>query len=424
MGNLSERDRKVLLHPFTVFSAENHNIPVVGGEAEFLLTEDGRRIMDAVSSWWLNLHGHNHPYINQKIKEQLDKLEHVMFAGFTHEPAVVLAERLLKKNGDVFSRVFLSDNGSTAVEVALKMALQYFHNKGEPRKKVVAFRNSYHGDTFGAMSVSERDLFVAPFADLLFSVEYVDIPDKENGEVVLKAFTDILIQQKPAAFIFEPLVQGAAGMRMYSAEWLEKMIALAKENGVLCIADEVMTGFGRTGTFFAIDQLKHKPDFLCLSKGLTGGYLPLGATLISPTVSVSFETSDNDKAFYHGHSFTGNPISCTAALASLDLMETVETQQNIKNISETFSEWATQMKGIPFAENVRSLGGIFAMDVISSNGGYFYTDPIKKKLYSCFMERNILVRPMGNVVYAIPPYCISSESLLKLKSAFGELKNL
>lgn len=414
--NLSERDARVLFHPFTVFKQEGRNIPVIGGEKEFIITEDGRRIIDAVSSWWLNLHGHNHPYINQKIKEQLDTLEHVIFAGFTHEPAVNLAERLLQKAGDTFGRVFLSDNGSTAVEVALKLAIQYAFNQGAQRKSVVAFRNSYHGDTFGSMSVSERDLFVKPFAEHLFSVDFIDIPTDENGEAVLAEFTRLL-EQKPAAFIFEPLVQGAGGMRMYSAAWLDRLIGLAQSYRVVCIADEVMTGFGRTGSFFASDPLTHKPDLLCLSKGLTGGYLPLGATLISKEIAASFETSDAQKAFYHGHSFTGNPISCTAALASLDLMDADETSANRQRLSQTFAQWQQELQTLPFATEVRHLGGIFAMDIQTKDDGYFYTNPIKELLYTHFMKHNILIRPMGNVVYAMPPYCTSDESLGRIKKA-------
>jgi adenosylmethionine-8-amino-7-oxononanoate aminotransferase len=418
--NLSERDSQVLFHPFTVFNAEGRNIPVVGGEQEFIITEDGRRIIDAVSSWWLNLHGHNHPYINQKVKEQLDRLEHVIFAGFTHEPAIVLAERLLEKAGDKFKRVFLSDNGSTAVEVALKMAIQHAFNQGSERKSVIAFKNSYHGDTFGSMSVSERDLFVAPFAQHLFSVDFIDIPTEENGEQILADF-EKLLQQKPAAFIFEPLVQGAGGMRMYSAAWLDKLIALAQKHGVICIADEVMTGFGRTGTFFASDQLKNKPDLICLSKGITGGYLPLGATLISEEISKSFETSDDKKAFYHGHSFTGNPISCSAALASLDLMESEDSEKDRQRISDTFSLWKTEFQSLSFAKDMRTMGGIFAMDIQTKDGGYFYTNPIKKVLYTHFLERDILMRPMGNVMYIMPPYCTSDESLERIKKAIQEI---
>ena len=418
--SLSERDAQVLFHPFTVFKQEGRNLPVIGGEKEFIITEDGRRIIDAVSSWWLNLHGHNHPYINQKIKEQLDKLEHVIFAGFTHEPAVVLAERLLQKAGDTYGRVFLSDNGSTAVEVALKLAIQHAFNNGAKRKSVIAFRNSYHGDTFGSMSVSERDLFVKPFAEHLFDVDFIDIPTDDNGEQVLAGFKRLL-EQRPAAFIFEPLVQGAGGMRMYSAAWLDRLLALARSYGVLCIADEVMTGFGRTGTFFASNQLLHKPDLVCLSKGLTGGYLPLGATLISKEISPAFETADAQKAFYHGHSFTGNPLSCTAALASLDLMESEETTANRQRLSHTFSQWQQEFRALPFAKDVRTLGGIFAMDIETKDGGYFYTDPIKELLYTHFLQRDILIRPMGNVVYAMPPYCTSNESLEHIRQAMESI---
>lgn len=421
--SLSERDAKVLFHPFTVFNEDARNIPVIGGEKEFIITEDGRRIIDAVSSWWLNLHGHNQPYINQKIKDQLERLEHVIFAGFTHEPAVLLAERLLAKTGEKYKRVFLSDNGSTSVEVALKMAIQHAFNRGAKRKSVIAFRNSYHGDTFGAMSVSERDLFVAPFTHHLFSVDFVDLPNNENFAAVQAHFINLL-EQKPAAFIFEPLIQGAGGMRMYKANFLDELIALAQQQKVVCIADEVMTGFGRTGTFLASDQLKNKPDLICLSKGLTGGYLPLGATVISHDVCESFEVADNEKAFYHGHSFTGNPISCTAALASLDLLESDATQKQMEALKHTFAQWNTHFQSIGFAEDVRHLGTIFAFDFQTNRSGYFYTDPIKKRIYDYFLAQQILMRPMGNVVYVIPPYCISDESLQRIQKACEGLDSL
>lgn len=417
---LSERDQQVLFHPFTVFKSEGKHIGVTGAEAEFIITEDGRRIIDGISSWWLNLHGHNHPYINQKVKEQLSKFEHVIFAGFTHEPAVRLAERLIEKAGNTYERVFLSDNGSTAVEVALKLAVQFAKNKGEERKKVIAFRNSYHGDTFGSMSVSERDLFVKPFSDYLFEVEFIDLPCAENI-TALELHLDKLLQKKPAAFIFEPLVQGAGGMRMYEPALLDRLLYKAKQAGVITIADEVMTGFGRTGTFFASDQLRCKPDLICLSKGLTGGYMPLGATLISDEISQSFETADAGKAFYHGHSFTGNPLSCTAALASLDLMELPETATRRKQIEETFQTWVREMAVLPFYKDVRCMGGIFALDIETKDEGYFYTHPIKEKIYHFFIERDILIRPMGNVVYVMPPYCISEQSLQKIKEALIEL---
>ncbi len=421
--SLSERDFRVLFHPFTVFHADGRNLPVTGGKGEFLFLEDGRRILDAVSSWWLNLHGHNHPYINQKVKDQLDRLEHVLFAGFTHEPAVALAERLLEKGGPNYKKVFLSDNGSTAVEVALKMAIQFFADSGHPRRRVIAFRNSYHGDTFGSMSVSERDLFVKPFEGHLFEVDFVDIPTPENREAVFRQFADFL-SLKPSAFIFEPLVQGAGGMRMYDAADLDELIRMARQSGVLSIADEVMTGFYRTGTYLASDRLMNKPDFICLSKGLTGGYLPLGATLVSHTVAQKFETPDAHKAFYHGHSFTGNPISCTAALASMDLLENEESRNQIRYITNEFKQWTEKAHDWPFAAQPRCMGGIFAFDFITKETGYFYTDPIKKKLYDYFLSQDVLIRPMGNVVYVMPPYCTGNESLKKIWQTLEGLSSL
>ncbi len=421
--SLSERDFRVLFHPFTVYNPDGRNLPVARGKDEFLFLEDGRTVIDAVSSWWLNLHGHNHPYINEKIKQQLDSLEHVIFAGFTHEPAVALAERLLHKAGPSYRKVFLSDNGSTSVEVALKMAIQYFSNAGGARRRIIAFRNSYHGDTFGSMSVSERDLFVKPFEGHLFEVDFIDIPTAENRDQVFRHFADLLSKQ-PAAFVFEPLVQGAGGMRMYDPSDLDELVRMAREAGTLSIADEVMTGFFRTGTLFAVDQLINKPDFICLSKGLTGGYLPLGATLVCSQVASAYETPDTHKAFYHGHSFTGNPLSCAAALASLDLLESEDTLQKIENLNRVFAGWTEEAAAWSFASNPRHLGGIFAFDFVTAQNGYFYTDPIKKILYEYFLEREILIRPMGNVVYVMPPYCVSIESLERIFKSLTGLAGL
>lgn len=412
--SLNSRDKKLILHPFTTFSEEQNNIPIVSGNKEFLYDENGKEYIDAISSWWVNLHGHTHPYINQAIKSQVETLEHVMFSGFTHQPAVDLAEKLLSKLQPYYSEIFYSDNGSTAIEVALKMTIQYWKNQGEEKKKFLAFTNSYHGDTFGSMSVSERDVFTKPFHKHLFDVEYLEVPTEDNLDRNMELLELSLKDENIAGFIFEPLVQAAGGMRMYLAEHLDFLLRLCKDYNVLTIADEVMTGFGRTGKMFAVDHLQIKPDFICLSKGLTGGYLPLGVTAYNNDVAQVFKSTETVKTFYHGHSFTGNPLSCSAALASLEIFEMENTMDKIRSIHEKHLDFADKLDSYDVVENVRVTGTILAFDIKTDYSEYFYTNPVKKILYDYYLEQGVILRPLGNVVYVIPPYCISDESLDKV----------
>lgn len=415
--NLSSKDKKYILHPFTPYSEQKLNIPIVKAKGELLWDENGKEYIDAISSWWVNLHGHTHPYINQKITEQLNQLEHVMFSGFTHHPAVDLAEKLLNKLQPYYTELFYSDNGSTSVEVALKMAIQYWKNQGIEKRKFIAFSNSYHGDTFGAMAVSERDVFTKPFHKHLFDVEYMEIPTEDNLDRSMEVLEQLLKEENIAGFIFEPLVQAAGGMRMYLAEHLDFLLRLCKDYDVLTIADEVMTGFGRTGKMFAIDHLQIKPDIICLSKGLTGGYLPLGITAFSNDISRSFKSTEHIKTFYHGHSFTGNPISCTAALASLELFEIENTFEKIDHIHNRQLDFADQLDTFEIVENARVTGTILAFDIKTSYSEYFYTNPVKEILSNYYLEQGVVLRPLGNVVYILPPYCITNESLDKVYKA-------
>ena len=319
--NWTERDKQTLWHPFTQMKTAVAPIHIEKAQGAYLYASDGRVFIDAIASWWVNIHGHGHPLIAKKIAEQAAQLDHVLFAGFTHTPAIALAEGLLSVLPHHFDKIFYSDNGSTAVEVALKMALQYFYNRGQKHKtRIIAFENAYHGDTFGAMSAGGRNLFNAPFQELLFDVVHIPIPNSENTEGVLQQFETIAAAGDVAAFIFEPLVQGSAGMLMYEAEPLDALLAIAKAHHIICIADEVMTGFGRTGKMFACNYLTQLPDIICLSKGITGGFLPLGVTACTATIYNAFYDNDLTKAFFHGHSYTANPISCAAAVASLEIL--------------------------------------------------------------------------------------------------------
>jgi adenosylmethionine-8-amino-7-oxononanoate aminotransferase len=425
MASIYEKDQQLILHPFTPYQQRENVIPLSHGKGAKVYDTEGKGYIDAIASWWVNLHGHCHPYINEKITGQLQQLEHVIFSGFTHEPAVNLAERLLQHLGKPYEQLFYSDNGSTSVEVALKMAAQFWKNQHENRSTFIAFENAYHGDTFGAMAVSERDVFTHAFSEYLFDVQQLPIPTQENSDEIEQRFIQLLETNQVAAFIFEPLVQGAGGMRMYEASLLNRLIAICKSRNVLTIADEVMTGFYHTGTMFAIDQLTEKPDFCCLSKGLTGGYLPLGVTAFTGKIAQAFRSEDTVKTFYHGHSFTANPISCTAALASLDLLESQDTAAALQRIHAKHLSAIQMFTDMENVENIRVKGVILALDVMSEHTDYFYNDPLKIRLYEACMKKGVLIRPLGNVVYVLPPYCITDEQLDSVYNAiFHSLNEL
>jgi len=409
--NLIERDRNSIWHPFTPLTSSAEVIPIKSAKDCYLITEDGREIIDCIGSWWVNLHGHSNEYIAKKIYEQALQLEHVIFAGFTHKPAILLAERLLKILPQNQSKIFYSDNGSTSVEVALKMAFQYWHNKGEDRKKIIAFNDAYHGDTFGAMSVGGRSVFTTPFFSFLFDVEFIDFPfQNSDPSNIISSFIKICESGNVASFIFEPLVQGAAGMRMYDKEVLDKLINIAYQFDVICIADEVMTGFGRTGKLFASDHLKNKPDIICLSKGLTGGSMALGVTSCTEKIIQAFQVDDLLKTFFHGHSFTANPIACAAANASLDILLSDECLNNIKRIEIENLNFQNRIENHPNVKDVRCLGVILAIE-LNTDYETSYVNEARHYLYSYFLNKNILLRPLGNVIYILPPYIITDEQL-------------
>lgn len=405
--NLASRDAAVIWHPFTQHQIEPISIPIASGKGAHLFDTDGKKYIDAISSWWVNTHGHGHPYLAEKIYEQALQLEQVIFAGFTHEPAVQLSERLLAHLPPNFERVFFSDNGSTAVEVAIKMALQFYHNQGNTkRRKILAFQDAYHGDTFGAMSLGAPSSFNAPFQDMLFEVEFLPNPQDTDACIAAMSTAD----ESYAAFIFEPLIQGAGGMKMYEASTLDTLIQLAREKGILCIADEIMTGFGRTGKWFAMDYLAQKPDIVCFSKGLTGGMMAMGLTLCSEQIFQSFLSDDRRKMMFHSHSFTANPLACAAANASLDLMEKEETWESIARVESRHHEFAATITEHPILKNVRIHGTILAMEVETGEAdGYLHS--IRDDIYQYFLKEGILMRPLGNTIYILAPYCIEDEDL-------------
>lgn len=408
--SIQERDKKTVWHPFTQMKAARLPIAIVKGEGTYLYDEHGNAYIDAIASWWVNVHGHCHPYLTEKISEQLRTLEHAIFSGFTHEPAVQLAERLLERLPENQSKIFYSDNGSTSVEVALKMAFQYWSNQSISKTKIIAFENAYHGDTFGGMSVGTRNAFNLPFSKLLFDVIHIPVPVKGKETETFMAMKAALQQNDIAAFIFEPLVQGAGGMVMYSEEVLDKLIFQCNAENIITIADEVMTGFGRTGEFFASNRLTNKPDIICMSKGLTGGVMPLGATSCSQFIYDGFLSDDKMKTFFHGHSYTANPIACSAALASLDLFEKPETFHNIRRIEQEHQVFLQKIKPHKLLLDVRQTGTILALEV-KTNEPTNYLNSLAEQISEFFISKGIILRPLGNVIYILPPYCISNEDL-------------
>ncbi|OQP61488.1 adenosylmethionine--8-amino-7-oxononanoate aminotransferase BioA [Niastella vici] len=416
-ASLTERDKQVVWHPYTPQKAMPEPIPVVKGEGVYIIDENGKTYIDAISSWWVTIHGHANAYIAEKIYEQAKTLEQVIFAGFTHEPAVRLAERLLEILPGEFSKIFYSDNGSTAVEVGVKMALQYWWNKGDKkRNKILALNRSYHGDTFGTMSLSDRSVFTLAFQDKLFEVIFIDPP--VPGAPLYNGSWDEL-----ACIIYEPLLQGAGGMNMYDAGELNSLLQQCHAHDVICVADEVMTGFGRTGKLFASEYMEEKPDIICLSKGLTGGTMALGVTACTAKIHSAFVDEDRKKTFFHGHSFTANPLACTAALASLDLLLKRDCQLQIDSIAQQHKQFIQQLGAdARFAKNVknlRSIGTIMAFEIESGRDGYL--NNIGLEFTRKALEQGVYLRPLGNTVYIMPPYCITKEQLQQVYAAIDQV---
>jgi len=409
-------DRRHVWHPYTQHGAADPPIPIVRAEGAYLVDDHGREIFDAISSWWVTLHGHAQPEIVNAIAKQAQTLEQVIFAGFTHEPAARLASDLLARAPVGLDRVFFSDDGSTAVEVAVKIALQYWVNRGEKRRTIVALENAYHGDTFGAMSVSARGLFTEPFEHLLFDV--ARLPDPVTNDVV--SALEALIGQREraiAAVIVEPMLMGAGGMRMWSAGALRGIRELTAAHGIPLIADEVLTGFGRTGPLFACEHAAISPDLMCLSKGITGGFVPLGATLATNALFDTFTSKDRTRTLFHGHSYTANPIACAAGLASLALLDevSVERRREIGWSHRAAAIGLQVMKGIL---NVRVLGTVMAMDLVSRDDGYLST--LGPALNRFALQRGVLLRPLGNTVYILPPYCSTDDDLARAYDAIAD----
>ncbi len=412
MRDWNKLDEEHVWHPFGPLIADP---PILIKKAKgcYLYTNEGKKILDMISSWWVNIHGHSNPKIAKAISKQARKMEQVIFAGFTHKPAIKLSESLLELLPKDQEKVFFSDDGSTSVEVAIKLAIQYWSILGEKRRKIIAIEGAYHGDTFGAMSVGDRNIFTAPFDKYMFDVEFIPFPS--NEEKTLQALKTA-VDDSTAAFIYEPLVQGAAGMRMYRPEVLEAMMSICREEGVVCIADEVMTGFGRTGKVFASDHCVSKPDLYCLSKGITGGFLPLGVTVANKRIVDEFRSDSYHKTFFHGHSYTANPLACAAANASMKITRSQETKDNLARIEQVHSNYMDELKTLANLQDCRNTGTISRIELKTNDSGY--TSNLRNRIYRFFLDKGILLRPLGNVIYMIPPYIIGNDDL---DYVYGEL---
>lgn len=413
--DLKIKDEQFVWHPFTQTFNADAPLQVKRAEGTLLFGMGDESYIDANSSWWVNVHGHAHPHIGNALKTQFETLDHVIFAGATHPKAVELAERICGTLPNHFQKVFFSDNGSTATEVALKMVFQYFFNQGIEKKHVLAMSGAYHGDTFGAMSVGERDKFNAPFEPYFFDVTYIDFPTKGTEQTILENAKKAFETKEYCCLIVEPLIQGASGMRIYSVDFLDALTTLAQENEVLVIFDEVMTGFGRTGKMYAMDYCNVKPDLVTLSKGLTAGVLPMGLTITSDKIFNAFLSLDKTKAFLHGHSFTANPLGCAVACANLDLFEQKETWDKIDQITHWNTAFLEELKAFTNVSNARSLGTILAFEVNTEKETSYFSD-LRDQVFKYCIANGVFLRPLGNVLFINPPYSITEQEYKKVKN--------
>lgn len=410
---LEERDKQYIWHPLNQHKTHPTSKGIVKGEGIYLYDEVGNKYIDGISSWYTAVYGHCNPYILQEVKDQLGKLNQIVFSGFTHEPAVVLSEKLMEILPQNQAKVFFSDNGSTAVEVGIKMALQHWSNKGIKKNKLIAFNEGFHGDTFGAMSVSGQSIYNKPFKNYLVKVERILPPTNQNINYVLEYIIKLVKSGEVVALVYEPLVQGAAGMKMHDAEALNNVLQLCKEHEVLLVADEVMTGFGKTGTNFASDHMEIKPDIICLSKALSGGVLPLAITSCTQEIYNAFLNDDPAKGLFHAHTYSANPIACRAAIASVELLQSQEIQDGIKRLNVLNRSFLEEIRSSNKIENTRQIGVIAAFDFKLENNSDTY-GKFRDNLYDFFMKKGLCLRPLGNTIYWVLPYVSSEEQIKKV----------
>ncbi|MBT8295980.1 MAG: adenosylmethionine--8-amino-7-oxononanoate transaminase [Gramella sp.] len=409
--SLAARDKKHLWHPLTQHKVSPEMLPIVKAKSCVLTDDKGNEYIDAISSWYTAVYGHCNDYITAKVSAQMQKLDQVVFSGFTHEPAIKLSEALVKILPEGQEKLFFNDNGSTATEIGIKMALQYHHNLGNDRKVMLAFEEGFHGDTFGAMSVSGLSVYNGAFEDHFIKVERIPVPTGENNQEVIAQLEEIIANHNIAGFIYEPLIQGAAAMKFHDAVGLNEILKICRAHDIILIADEVMTGFGKTGSYFASDHIEIKPDVVCMSKALTAGLLPMGLTSCSMKVYNAFYSNDIGKGLFHGHTYTANPLACTAALAAVELLNSEEIQENIKWISQANIDFIQKLKTQPKIKNARSMGVIMAFELDIETDRY---GDLRNRLFQFFMDHGIFLRPLGNTIYILPPYVISEEELFRI----------
>ncbi len=411
MKNLSERDQQYIWHPLTQHKLHPKMLGIVRAKGALLFDENGKEYIDGIASWYTAMYGHCNEFVLNKVHQQMQQLDQVVFSGFTHEPAVALSEALIKILPDNQQKLFFSDNGSTATEIGIKMALQYHYNRGETRKVMLALEAGFHGDTFGAMSVSGLSVYNGPFEDFFIKVERIPVPTEENIEGLIAHLESRLNDKNIAGFIYEPLVQGAAAMQMHGPELLSRILKLLQARGVITIADEVMTGFGKTGTNFASDQIAVKPDIICLSKALTAGLLPMAITSCSQQVYDAFYSDEISKGLFHGHTYTANPLACSAALAGLELLLSSEIQDKIQHIIRSHQRFDVHIKQHPKVASTRQCGIIYALDLAIKMERY---GNLRDQLFDHFMDHGVFLRPLGNTIYILAPYIITDDQLKKI----------
>ena len=415
--SISQTDNQYIWHPLTQHKTSAPPIAIKRAQGAVLYAEDGNEYIDGIASWYTSLYGHCHPYITEKVSTQMQELDQIMFTGFTHKPATDLAQKLFKIVPSNQAKMFFNDNGSTAVEAAIKMALQYHYNKGETRNVLISLEDGFHGDTFGAMSASGLSVYNGPFQEHLIHVERIPAPQQDNLEEVLLKLLEIINKNDCAAFVYEPLVQGAAGMKMYSADGLTQILELCKQHGIITIADEVMTGFGKTGTHFASQQLDVLPDVMCLSKALTAGLLPMSLTTCTQEIYDAFYDDEVSKGFMHAHTYGANPLACAAASASIDLLLSTEMEMHKARINERHHAFAKALSESPKAKNVRVKGIILALELETEMERY---GNLRQELYQFFMNNGVCLRPLGNTLYVLPPLVTTNAQLDKVYALIKE----
>lgn len=417
---LNDRDKKHLWHPLTQHKLHPDTIAITKAKGCILTDEHGKTYIDAIASWYTCMYGHCNDYITNRVSSQMKQLDQIVFSGFTHEPAIRLSEELIKILPENQNKIFFSDNGSTSVEIGIKMALQYHFNKGEKRHTLIAFEGGFHGDTFGAMSVSGLSVYNGPFEDFFLNVERIPTPNESNHKSILERLDSIIENNKVAGFIYEPLVQGAAAMKMHDTEGLNLILEYCKTHQIISIADEVMTGFGKTGKYFASLYMDNKPDIICLSKALTGGLLPMAITSCTDAIYDAFYSDDISKGLFHGHTYSANPLACTAALAGIELLQTDEIQTNINRIIESHQAFGNRIQKHPKVKSIRQTGIIFALDLNIEMSRY---GNLRDKLFNFFMSRGVFLRPLGNTIYIQAPYVITSVELEKVYQVIEDSLN-